>query len=265
MSQPSSPPIASPIPSPRAFRDLGDLDYELNLTSPLSPPLPLPPPPSRAYTDELTKKSMPVDATPVIRLLAPTPEATSPKILLRPRRAGFVDDDDDEPFPDFFYPPPYPDSTTTLPSVLPSSRYSDGDASTQTSYSTFQDSLPWTDELTRQRRRHRRPTYGQSVFEEDTSSSSSSDESPSASSSPRSASPSRYHAQDTGTAESGPQTSAVSPGSVPIASTAARTMEVETGAGDGDNEENRDTNNSGPTAALDLTTFRFPEAGAAKR
>ncbi|KAK7968836.1 hypothetical protein PG988_007909 [Apiospora saccharicola] len=204
---------------------------------------------------------MPVDPTPVIRLLAPTPEATSPKILLRPRRAGVVDEDDDEPFPEFFYPPPYPESTTTLPSVLPSSRYNGSDASTQASYSAFQDPIPWTDELTRQRRRHRRPTYGQSVFEEDTSSS---DESSSASSSPGSASSSREHGPEAGTAESFPQTTiTVVSGPVPTESTAARTMEVETGAGD--NEENRETDNcGGPTAALDLTTFRFPEAGVAK-
>lgn len=164
MSHPSSPTYASPSPSSRPFRDLGDLDYEINLTSPLSPPLPIPPPPSRIFTDELTKKSMPVDATPVIRLLAPTPEATSPKILLRPRRAGFVDEDDDEPFPDFFHPPSYPNSISTPPSVLPASQYSGSDES-QTSYEAFQDPVPWTDELTRQRRRHRRPTYGQSVFE----------------------------------------------------------------------------------------------------
>lgn len=259
MSHPPAPPHGDP----RAFGDLGDLDYDMTLASPLSPPLPIPPPPSRTYTDELIKKSMPVDPTPVIRLLAPTPENASPKILLRPRRDGFVDDDDEEPFPDFFY--PTPNSTTTSPSLLPSGRYSPS-ANSQKKYSAFQDPLPWTDELMRQHRRHRRPTFGQSVFEEDTSSSSSSsDESSSDPSGPKSTPSPRDHAQDTGTAGSGPQTMPVSSSSVPTTATTARTTGAGIGAEDKTDEDSRDTGCSGSTAAVDLTAFRFPGAAAGQR
>ncbi|KAK8036589.1 hypothetical protein PG991_001726 [Apiospora marii] len=155
-------------------------------------------------------------------------------------------------------------STTTSPSLLPSSRYSPKD-NTQKSYSAFQDPLPWTDELMRQNRRHRRPTYGQSVFEEDTSSSSSSDESSSDSSGTKSTPTSREHAQATGTAGSGPKTMAVSSGSLPTTSTTTGTMGAGTDGEGKTNEQSRDTSCSGPTAALDLTAFRFPGAAAGQR
>ncbi|KAK7941440.1 uncharacterized protein PG986_013827 [Apiospora aurea] len=235
MSRPSSPTHTSQNSKSRAFRDLGDLDYGLDLTSPLSPPLPIPPSPSRSYTDELSKKSVPVPATPVIRLLAPTPEATSPRILLHHRRAGFTDEDDDEPFPEFLDP-----TNTPATASLPSSRY---DGSNGSNASGFHYSVPWTDDLTKtSSRRHRRPSYvQQSVFEEDTSSSSSSSSDDDSSSSPCS-SPTSKSATETNDNNG----------------SKARTK-PETGdeVKDGEYKETREANSS---ASRNLTAFRFPKA-----
>ncbi|KAK8087760.1 hypothetical protein PG997_002721 [Apiospora hydei] len=238
MSCPSSPTHTSQNPKSRAFRDLGDLDYGLDLTSPLSPPLPIPPPPSRSYTDELSKKSVPVPATPVIRLLAPTPEATSPRILLHPRRAGFTDED--EPFPEFLDP-----CNTPATASLQSSRY---DGSNGSNASGFHYSVPWTDDLTKtSSRRHRRPSYvQQSVFEEDTSSSSSSSSDDDSSSSPRS-SPTSKSATETNDNNG---------------SKARASFEMGDEGKDGEHEENRESNSS---ASRDLTAFRFPKASDGQR
>ncbi|KAK8054980.1 hypothetical protein PG993_000207 [Apiospora rasikravindrae] len=243
MSRPSTstPTSTNKNLKSRSFRDLGDLDYDygLDLTSPLSPPLPLPPPPSRSYTDELSKKSVPVPATPVIRLLAPTPEATSPRILLHPRRAGFRDEDDDEPFPEFLDPL---DTAPAATASLPSSRY-DGSGNSSSNASGFNYTVPWTDELTRtSSRRHRRPSQvQQSVFEEDTSSSSSS-----------SSDDDTFFDCSSPTSQAGHETT-------DNGSKARTNAETGEERKDGECEDKR---KSGASASRDLTTFRFPKAEA---
>lgn len=229
MSRPASPAGAPPSTRPQPFSTHDLSDPEIVLTSPLSPPLPIPPPPSRSYTDELTKKSVPVDATPVIRLLAPTPEATSPRILLRPRRAGFVDEDDEEPFPSFFHP------------SLPAGRFDGSDSGASAG---LPDPVPWTDELTRQRR-PRQPSYAQSVWEEDTSSSSSSSSSAMSS--------------DDETGEVTQRATVLTDGD---AEQMATTRRVENRAEAKDGVEGEGNAKSGSSAAQDITTFRFPGATA---
>ncbi|KAK6863699.1 hypothetical protein PG995_000227 [Apiospora arundinis] len=160
-------------------------------------------------------------------------------ILLRPRRAGFPDEDEEEPFPNFFYP------------TLPTTQFdgvtgSGNDASRDSSPSAFQSPMPWTDELTRQRRRQRRPSYVQSVFEEDTSSSSSSFSSSSSSSSDdHDESGNIIHRIDS-TAERNDNSGAT-------------TEKVGTG-GDGEKDDKPVVPKATFSAARDITTFRFPGA-----